>query len=422
MPAGSPTLAATQAASPAATPQLVSFPTQAPTNVYATALLRGQLIVGGHCLWVVSNNGGNYPISWPYGYSWSVEDGVIQVLDESGVVVVRVGDEIELSGGEGPATRPGDACLAAGDAWYVGDLVRTAAAAAVPTATPTPPDIVFPQTTAPSQGDAELVGTLVLSAGCLRIEARDASTSYLVIWPPGVTPRSENESIVLHVADHWPVGWLGAELFLTGEAAAELPSGLAVQQLPSECPGPYWIAGADVQPVEYVARDGEPAQLRPTDSIVPGAIDYAATYRPTLAEAVRRLVLQGQSGPIVGNLTLNARDSFAGFWVEHEPVFKFVALFTHDGEQTLRPYVVGTPLEGLIEVRNGARWTESDLEAQQAEATNILGDLGFNPSSATDVRENRVTVWIANREAVEAALEAAGLQLPAAVELIESNE
>jgi hypothetical protein len=300
--------------------------------------------------------------------------------------------------------------------------VRTAAAAAVPTATPPAPDIYFPQATTPSEGHAELAGTLSLSGDCLRVVAHDTQTSYLVIWPADVMPQTEHGSIVLHVAEQWPVGWLGAELFLTGEAATEPPAGITPQPPPASCPGPYWITGAEVRPVEYVARDGQPAQLQPTDSIVAGAIDYAATYRLTLAEAVRRLLLQGQAGPIVGNLTRNERDTFAGFWVENEPEFKFVALFTHDGEQTLRPYAVGTPLEGLIEVRNGARWTESDLEAQQVEATHILGELGLNPSSATDIRENRVTVWVADREAVEAALAAAGVQLPPAVELIEIDE
>lgn len=37
---------------------------------------------------------------WPYGYSLDVKDGKIQVLDEGGRVVARVGDSIKVGGGE----------------------------------------------------------------------------------------------------------------------------------------------------------------------------------------------------------------------------------------------------------------------------------------------------------------------------------
>ena len=121
-----PTLADTQHIPPTATNPLVSFPTQAPTDAYATALLRGQLVVNNSCLWIMSNTGDNYPIIWPHGYSWSIADGVIQVLDATGGIVARVGDEIALGGGEGPGTQPGAGCMTAPMAWYATYRVDTA--------------------------------------------------------------------------------------------------------------------------------------------------------------------------------------------------------------------------------------------------------------------------------------------------------
>ena len=43
-----------------------------------------------------------YPI-WPYGHSYKVNEGEVEVLDENGVVVARTGSKIIFSGGEAEA-------------------------------------------------------------------------------------------------------------------------------------------------------------------------------------------------------------------------------------------------------------------------------------------------------------------------------
>jgi hypothetical protein len=76
---------------------------------YPMGAIRGTLIFDGKYLrlrveFIVENvmitPGTEYLVIWPYGYSVNVEDGEIQILDESGQVVARVGDYIRLGGGE----------------------------------------------------------------------------------------------------------------------------------------------------------------------------------------------------------------------------------------------------------------------------------------------------------------------------------
>ena len=39
----------------------------------------------------------------------------------------------------------------------------------------------------------------------------------------------------------------------------------------------------------------------------------------------------------------NEKDTFAGLWIQHQPEHRFVVLVTHDGEETIRPYIEGEP-------------------------------------------------------------------------------
>ncbi len=70
---------------------------------YPDALTQGTLIFDGKYLLikgVYPTSGADYLPIWPYGYSVNVEGGEIQVLNESGQVVARVGDIIKAGGGQ----------------------------------------------------------------------------------------------------------------------------------------------------------------------------------------------------------------------------------------------------------------------------------------------------------------------------------
>lgn len=87
-------------------------------------------LVGG-CLRV--NNGyDNYLLVWPYGFSLNTEGDVIQVIDDTGQSVVRVGDKIKVGGGECAgctskdiakfsAELPSDRC--SGPYWIVAEVI-----------------------------------------------------------------------------------------------------------------------------------------------------------------------------------------------------------------------------------------------------------------------------------------------------------
>ncbi len=70
-----------------------------------------------------------------------------------------------------------------------------------------------------------------------------------------------------------------------------------------------------------------------------------------------------------------------------------VALFTRGGEQTIRPYVAGTPLESVVEVRQ-VDATLEELEAAQAEATSIYESRGVAFNSDIDVIQNRAEIYV----------------------------
>ena len=47
----------------------------------------------------------------------------------------------------------------------------------------------------------------------------------------------------------------------------------------------------------------------------------------------------------------NEQPTFGGLWIQHKPEFKAVVAFTRDGEETVRPYIQGTSLADMVEVR-----------------------------------------------------------------------
>lgn len=101
---------------------------------------------------------------------------------------------------------------------------------------------------------AELIGELVEVEPCIRVNDRDSDTSYLLVWPPDVTATTENDTVrvvtgaitgnrkevVLHV---------GEMVRLSGGETENLDEQLR-QALPANCPGPYWVVGIEVGPLE----------------------------------------------------------------------------------------------------------------------------------------------------------------------------
>ena len=147
------------------------------------------------------------------------------------------------------------------------------------------------------------------------------------------------------------------------------------------------------------------------------AQSYASDYDVTLQEAKRRLGLQESAGALQADLLSNESSTFGGLWIQNEPDFKIVVRFTQDGESTVRPYVTGGPLSGLVEVRT-ADATLNDLKTAQSDATTIAIGFGIRVESQVDVIENRVKLFVVDKAGLDSSLAASSVQLPSKVDVV----
>lgn len=100
----------------------------------------------------------------------------------------------------------------------------------------------------PTRLAAKLLGKLVIVEGCLRVNAKDSDTSYLLAWPPDFAVSMEEDvqlvdengkEVVLHIGEIVSIG--GGEVHST-----EYLDERVRQKLPENCPGPYWVVGTEV--------------------------------------------------------------------------------------------------------------------------------------------------------------------------------
>jgi len=163
--------------------------------------------------------------------------------------------------------------------------------------------------------------------------------------------------------------------------------------------------------------NADEAILSANEALRRDAEQYAKDIGIDLGEAMRRLEYQDDIGRLNAALAVNERDTFAGLWVQHQPDFRVIIQFTHDGRKTIQPYLEGEPWAELAEVRP-ASVTLAELETIQAQTTQALDRLDFEVTSLLDVKGNRVEVLVTNREWFERELENAGVDLPEHVEIV----
>ena len=155
---------------------------------------------------------------------------------------------------------------------------------------------------------------------------------------------------------------------------------------------------------------------------------YAKDGGVPVDEAKRLLKLGGCSTDDVAKLERALRnkeaDTFAGLWAKHPPVYGYVVLFTRNGEKTIRPYLQDEPerFRRLFEARSGADATAADLEAAQREVGRLFDHLKVAyAASGTNIKKNRVEVYVKDKAHFEAALREGGVRLPQHVVVVESE-
>ena len=216
-------------------------------RTYTSALpdhIEGRLQVDRGCIYI---RNGTIPV-WPSDFSMRVEDGTVQVLDESGDVVGVEGQKAFLAGYEVRADDPAGIEISAtlplscppGNFWIVGDeigdLKEQAGRLIVPLEGSS---LIFPrQSPGLWKDDLSLSteGDLVHEDDCLRVNDADR---HMIVWPPLFTPHMENGMVEVRDGNGLTVARVGDTLELTG-----FGSELMRPHYADRCPGPYWIVGS----------------------------------------------------------------------------------------------------------------------------------------------------------------------------------
>ena len=93
-----------------------------------------------------------------------------------------------------------------------------------------------------------IIGDLVEVDGCLRLNSSYDDTSYLIVWPSDYTLDVSNNVVQLRDSTGQIMVRVGEEVHMGGGEVTSLEGVVSVnkqllQEMPSECSGPYWISG-----------------------------------------------------------------------------------------------------------------------------------------------------------------------------------
>lgn len=175
--------------------------------------------------------------------------------------------------------------------------------------------------------------------------------------------------------------------------------------------GGGFVAGAQVSHGSLGPAEGWELLLRDAQS-------YAQEYEVELAEAVRRLVIQGLAGDLDAKLAHQERETFAGLWIEHEPEFRIVVQFTDgDGADRLARFTRGGALADLTRARR-ADVPLVQLLRDQRSAMEVATEIGQRVDAGIDVKANRVALYVMDAIALDAGLAGFGLTLPSTVAVV----
>lgn len=157
------------------------------------------------------------------------------------------------------------------------------------------------------------------------------------------------------------------------------------------------------------------------DGLIMDAKTYASVMGVDMDEATRRLQLQNDIGELNQELIEKEGETFAGLWIQHQPDYRVIVMFTQDGETTLQPYIKNGPLANLVDVHI-ANTTLKDLEAARVQAVEAVSNLDIHTSSAINIPNNRAELYALDPARVSAGLQKANIQLPDSVDVVKFLE
>ncbi|MDD5095403.1 MAG: META domain-containing protein [Dehalococcoidia bacterium] len=138
------------------------------------------------------------------------------------------------------------------------------------------------------------------------------------------------------------------------------------------------VPTTDTSPVTPAQTEADPHMARIAEG-------YAQALGISVEEAMRRLQLQEVIGELQAKLRANEPETFVELRVEDEPKYWVVVVFTENGEETIKPYIENTELEGIVEVElyddspseppypidtlDGTEWTLTSLNGERLDDT-----------------------------------------------------
>ena len=247
----------------------IAFPRQKPTEGIResmTAALVATLLLDDGCLQLQSPDGQEVRVPiWPPEFTLrpsgdrAAGDEVL-VMDGTGEVVARTGEEVFMSGGESAVSDPWvlqqipPACR--GAYWIVGNTVRPnlryqSDLFVLDVLTSTEHTLFFLRQKPPLQAEVHERGTLVgtlappESDRCLHIWTEWGPGTVTPLWPPAWSARVEGDTVVLVDGAGQAVARTGETVRLTGGVMplnweSEVIRRL-FDELPGDCIGTYWI-------------------------------------------------------------------------------------------------------------------------------------------------------------------------------------
>lgn len=268
----------------------------------------------------------------------------------------------------------------------------------------------------------EIEGTLVLDNGYLKINYETIDSLLLLIWPYGYSSRVEDEDIQVIDNNGQVTARVGEQIIVGGHMAYGLLDEYTAQPLPSDCAElrMCWLVSGVLD--DY----SEPSDTAPEwlekpqgdDGLVIGAELYAQHIGVTVEEALRRSEIKDTLRGLGTKLKNNEPETFAGLYIQHTPEYRFVALFTHDGEETIKPYIP-EGMDEYVEVRT-AEFSYAELQDARHEVKSFFDSLGIKSGSCTNIMENRVEfdVLAADRIMIDNAIRDGKLRVPDGVDII----
>ncbi len=188
--------------------------------------------------------------------------------------------------------------------------------------------------------------------------------------------------------------------------------------LPNSVACRYIIYGGD----EWLETGVDTPESANDEAIMQDVEMMAANLGISVEEALRRLEYEDAITELQARLQAGEEDSFAGLWIEHEPVYRVVAAFTGDAQQILEPYVSENhPLASVIKAR-AVTYSYAQLLADQETANSLLQIHGFSFASSINVQENQVEINVTDQEAFDSVLAETGSELPPSVAVISTYE